>query len=135
MTNEPTSPPPPEPSSPPSSPTRDPAGDLHDRMEAFGREAQAAGERLGRQAQVAGERFGREAQATGERLARDPNVVTVGVWFGRFWGLVLIAIGLWFFGQVTLGLDLPNLDWNLVWPLALVVIGATVLVSGLARRR
>lgn len=114
MTNEPTPPP----------PTRDTGDELHDRMQAFGREAQAAGERLGRQ-----------AQAAGERLAADPNVVSAGIWFGRLWGLVLIAVGLWFFGQVTLGLDLPSLDWNLAWPIVLILVGGTILVSGLARRR
>jgi hypothetical protein len=129
MTNEAATPPP---SSPPP---RDTTDHLHDRMEAFGREAQAAGERLGRQAQVAGERFGKEAQATGERLARDPGVVSAGVWMARLWGLVLIAIGLWFFAQVTLGMDLPTFDWDLVWPLVLIVVGGSILVSGLARRR
>ena len=134
MTNEPTTPASPSATPPPARP-RDTPDELQDRMQAFGREAQDAGERLGRQAQVAGERFGREAQAVGERLAGDPAVVSAGVWFGRFWGLVLVAIGLWFFGQVTLGLDLPSFDWNLAWPLFLIVIGGTILVTGLARRR
>lgn len=129
MTNEPASLPP---ASPP--PARD-SDEVHDRMEAFGREAQAAGERFGRQARVAGERFGKEAQAAGERFARDPAVVSMGIWIGRLWGLVLIAIGLWFFAQVTLGVDLPAFDWNLVWPLVLIVAGSSILVSGLARRR
>ena len=135
MTNEPP-PPPTQPSStPPPPPPRDTADELHDRMQTFGREAQAAGERLGRQAQVAGERFGREAQAAGERIAADPNVVSAGIWFGRLWGLVLVAIGLWFFAQITLGMDLPSFDWDVAWPVFLIVVGGTVLVSGLARRR
>ncbi|HEX7949509.1 MAG TPA: hypothetical protein VF494_04100 [Candidatus Limnocylindrales bacterium] len=111
MTNEPTTPPPSQPARP--SPPPATRGELNDRMQAFGREAQAAG----------------------ERLAADPNVISAGVWFGRLWGLVLIAIGLWFFAQVTLGMDLPAFDWNLAWPLFLIVIGGTILVSGLARRR
>lgn len=101
-----------EPTIQPSAP-RDPADHLHDRMEAFGREAQAAGERFG----------------------KDPGVVSFGIWMGRLWGVVLIAVGLWFFAQVTLGWDLPTFDSNLVWPLVLIVIGGTILVSGLARRR
>jgi hypothetical protein len=123
MTNEPTMPP------------RDAGDQLHDRMEAFGREAQAAGERFGRQAQVAGERFGKEAQAAGERLARDPAFVSAGTWIVRVWGLVLIGIGLWFFAEVDLGVDLPTFDWDLIWPLVLIVVGGSILVSGLARRR
>jgi uncharacterized integral membrane protein len=104
-------------------------------MESIGRDAQSAGERFGRQAQVAGERFGREAQAAGERWGRDPGVIAAGTWFARFWGLVLIAIGAWFFAQTTLGLNVPGFDWDLLWPAALIVLGGMLITSALARRR
>jgi hypothetical protein len=114
---------------------RDTGDEFQARMEAFGREAQAAGERFGRQAQVAGERFGREAQAAGERLARDPGVIAVGTWFTRFIGLIVIVVGAWLFAEFNLGWDLPALDWNLIWPAALVLLGGLAIASAMTRRR
>jgi len=51
------------------------------------------------------------------------------------WGLVLVAVGGWFFLDRTLGLDLPEIDWGDVWPIVLIVIGIAVILRGLARRR
>ena len=107
-----------------SEPRRDVGTQFQQRMEAFGRDAQAAGER-----------FGREAQAAGDRLSRDPELVAAGTWFGRFIGLVLIVLGLWFFGVVSLGLDLPAFRWDVVWPALLIVLGGLVLLSAVLRRR
>ena len=105
-------------------PRRDTADELQARMQAFGREAQAAGERLGR-----------DAQAAGERMARDPGWIAFGTWFGRLWGLVLIAIGTWFLADITLGLDLPAFDWQLIWPVALIAIGGLFILTAAVRRR
>jgi hypothetical protein len=81
------------------------------------------------------EAFGREAQAAGERWARDPQVVSAGTSFTRFFGLVLIVLGLWLFGRFTLDLDLPAVNWDLVWPLGLIALGGFVLLSAATRRR
>lgn len=51
------------------------------------------------------------------------------------WGLILIAVGGWFFLDRTLGLDLPDIDWGNVWPVILIVVGAALLLQGLGRRR
>jgi hypothetical protein len=112
-----------------------PSADLGDRMEALGREAAAAGERFSREAAAAGERFGREAQVVGQRLQRDPAVVGAADWASRAWGLLVLAIGLWFFADVTLGFDMPSLAWRELWPLLLVVVGLGIVLRGLARRR
>lgn len=48
-------------------------------------------------------------------------------------GLILLAVGLWFFADQTLGLDLPTLRWSQLWPVILIIIGAWVLFG--ARRR
>lgn len=55
---------------------------------------------------------------------RGPSIVV---------GLVLLAVGLWFFAEHTLGLDLPTLRWSQLWPVILIVIGVWVLFG--ARRR
>jgi hypothetical protein len=105
-------------------PKRDLADEFQQQMDSFGRHAQAAGERLGR-----------EAQAAGDRWSRDPELVSAGTWLTRLIGLGFIAVGLWFFGVVSLRLDLPAIDWDLVWPALLVVVGGLVLVSAVMRRR
>lgn len=48
-------------------------------------------------------------------------------------GLILLAVGLWFFAEHTLGLDLPTLRWSQLWPLILIVVGVWILLG--ARRR
>ncbi len=98
--------------------------ELGDRMRSFGRDAQ-----------VAGDRFGREAQVAGERLAHDPDVIAVGTMLGRLWGVVLIVVGLWLLAEVSLGLDLPGIDWGLAWPVVLMALGGLVILSAALRRR
>jgi len=49
-------------------------------------------------------------------------------------GLILIAIGAWYFLETTLGLDLPQLRWGSLWPLILIVIGGLILVRSVQRR-
>lgn len=77
----------------------------------------------------------------------EPRNVTPGDWRSReaprrrpdtgtvVWGLILIAVGGWFFLDRTLGIDMPDLDWDALWPVVLIVIGAAVIVQGLNRRR
>lgn len=55
--------------------------------------------------------------------------------FGRVWGLLLLAVGLWFFADITLGLDMPAVAWRDLWPVALIVVGLAVVLRGLAIRR
>jgi hypothetical protein len=110
------------------------SADLGDRAKAFGTEAQAAGERFGREAQAAGERLSVEARELGERMRNDPTWAGAGDAASRAWGLIILAIGLWFFLDVTLGYSLPSLPWRDIWPAALILIGGAVVVRGLARR-
>lgn len=113
-----------EPTAAPAPTPPDTADQLQHRMQAFGKEAQEAGQRLGREAQVAGDRW-----------SRDPSVLRVADAGARLWGLVLLAVGLWFFAQVTLGLPLPNIAWRDLWPAVLVLIGLFVILRGMTRRR
>jgi hypothetical protein len=57
-------------------------------------------------------------------------------WPPVIFGLILLGIGLWFFAEVTLGIDLPTIRWGQLWPLILIVIGVLVLYgSRLGRSR
>jgi len=96
----------------------------------FGRRAEEIGREFGHRA----EHLGAEAEAAGRRLAKDPAVTGfVDVW-SRFWGVVLIAVGLWFFADVTLEVDLPSIPWGDLWPVLLIALGVTVVLSGMRRR-
>jgi hypothetical protein len=107
----------PSPAAPPKPPT------FEERMDRFGEEVGAAGER-----------FGREAEAFGQRLASDPNVRRAGDTAARIWGLFILAVGAWFFGDVTLGYDMPSVPWGDVWPVGLIAIGLLVVLRGMTRR-
>ncbi len=62
----------------------------------------------------------------GARRAIDTGTV--------IWGLILIAVGAWFFACTTRGVDMPDIDWASTWPIILVVIGGAVIIQGLGRR-
>ena len=49
-------------------------------------------------------------------------------------GIALIAIGLWFFLDRTLGVDLPRVQWGTIWPVILIVIGGLILLRSFQRR-
>jgi hypothetical protein len=53
-------------------------------------------------------------------------------WPAVVFGIVLIVIGLWFFAEHTLGLDLPTIRWGQLWPLFIIGIGLLILYG--ARR-
>ena len=68
----------------------------------------------------------------GRSRRTDPDP---GRWATIAFGLVVIAIGLWFFADRTLGIDLPRIDWGSLWPLALIGLGAWILLGADSRRR
>jgi hypothetical protein len=49
-------------------------------------------------------------------------------------GLVLIAIGLYYFLDRTLGIAMPTIRWSTIWPVVLIVIGGLVLLRSVSRR-
>ena len=49
-------------------------------------------------------------------------------------GLIVVAIGLWFFADQTLGLDLPRLSWSELWPVFLILVGGWLLYTSMRRR-
>lgn len=48
-------------------------------------------------------------------------------------GLILLAVGAWFFADQTLGLDLPTLRWSQLWPIALILVGGWILLAAMRR--
>ena len=92
-------------------------------------------ERFGREAGAAGERFGKRAEDAAHRWSKDAGVVRAADTAGRIWGLIVLAVGLWFLADVTLGYDMPSIAWRDLWPIALIGIGLLVVVRGMTRRR
>jgi hypothetical protein len=53
---------------------------------------------------------------------RDGRYATV------FVGLLFLVIGTWFFLERTLGITMPSIEWDAVWPVILIVLGLIVLI-------
>jgi hypothetical protein len=49
-------------------------------------------------------------------------------------GLALIAVGVYYFLERTLGVTLPRIQWSTVWPIVLIVVGAVVLLRSFQRK-
>lgn len=81
-----------------------------------------------------GKAIGKEAEAAADRLSRDPSMLRAADVAGAVGGVIVLAIGVWFLADVTLGMDLPAVSWGEVWPLALIVLGLAVVASGTGRR-
>jgi hypothetical protein len=64
-------------------------------------------------------------QRTGGDTGRNGAIV---------FGVILVAIGLWFFADRTLGLEMPRLDWGDLWPVLVIGLGAWIVLSSLGRR-
>jgi hypothetical protein len=43
-------------------------------------------------------------------------------------GLAILAIGLWYFADRTLGLEMPDLDPGQLWPVAIIAVGVWMIV-------
>ena len=50
-------------------------------------------------------------------------------------GGILLLVGIYYLFQQTLGFDIPDLNWNQIWPLILIVIGGLVLYGAWSRSR
>ena len=52
---------------------------------------------------------------------RGSNVATILV------GLVFVVIGTWYFLDTTLGLTMPDIEWDNLWPILLIAIGGVIV--------
>jgi hypothetical protein len=53
---------------------------------------------------------------------------------GLGFGLIVLAIGIWYFLDQTLGLEMPRIDWRAAWPVFLIAIGAVLVFRSAGRR-
>ena len=60
---------------------------------------------------------------------RGPSVAAVVV------GVVFLGIGVWYFLDDTLGLTMPSISWDTLWPVALIALGGVILFRAAADRR
>ena len=56
-----------------------------------------------------------------------------GRWGTIVFGVILVAVGLWFFADQTLGLDMPRLRWSELWPIFIIVLGGWIVLGSMRR--
>lgn len=56
-----------------------------------------------------------------------------GRWGTVVFGVILVAVGLWFFADQTLGLDMPRLRWSELWPVLIIVLGGWIVLGSIRR--
>ena len=60
---------------------------------------------------------------------RGPDIATLVV------GGVFLAIGVWYFLDDTLALQMPDISWGSLWPVFLIVLGAVIIWRAALDRR
>jgi hypothetical protein len=50
-------------------------------------------------------------------------------------GLIVLGVGLWFFAEQTLRLEMPDIEWRQAWPVILIAIGAWIVLGAMRDRR
>jgi hypothetical protein len=54
---------------------------------------------------------------------------------GVIFGGILLVVGIYYLFQQTLGFDIPDLNWNQIWPILLVILGVVIVYENWSRRR
>ena len=49
-------------------------------------------------------------------------------------GAIFVVIGLWYFLDQTLALEMPRINWRDIWPIFLIAIGGIMLYRAAGRR-
>jgi uncharacterized membrane protein len=54
---------------------------------------------------------------------------------GLVFGAIVLLFGIYFLLRQTLGFDLPDLEWNQIWPILLIGLGGVIVYDNWMRRR
>jgi hypothetical protein len=49
-------------------------------------------------------------------------------------GLIILAIGVYYFLDRTLGIAMPQIEWRGLWPILLIILGGLILFRSIERR-
>jgi TRAP-type C4-dicarboxylate transport system permease small subunit len=49
-------------------------------------------------------------------------------------GAILLLVGGYYLLVNTFGIDLPELDWDMIWPIAVIGLGVAVVARAVASR-
>ena len=50
-------------------------------------------------------------------------------------GAILLVVGAYYLLANTFGFNMPEINWDQVWPIFLIVLGASVVLRAVASRR
>jgi drug/metabolite transporter (DMT)-like permease len=53
---------------------------------------------------------------------------------GLVFGAILLVVGIYYLLRQSLGFNLPDLNWDQLWPVFLMALGAVVLYGAWSRR-
>lgn len=48
-------------------------------------------------------------------------------------GAILLLVGVWYLLRNTFGFEMPEIDWDTVWPLIVIAIGFSVVARAMRR--
>lgn len=54
---------------------------------------------------------------------------------GIVFGVILLLVGGYYLLQQTLGLNLPDLNWDQLWPVIVMIIGGVIVYGAWSRNR
>jgi len=49
-------------------------------------------------------------------------------------GVILLLVGGYYLLRNTFGVEIPDLDWDMIWPFAIIALGVGVLLRAMGRR-
>jgi uncharacterized integral membrane protein len=48
---------------------------------------------------------------------------------GLIFGGILLLVGIYYLLRNTLGIELPDLEWDIIWPIIVIAIGVGIVLS------
>jgi hypothetical protein len=64
---------------------------------------------------------------------RPPATRDPGHTASLVFGAILLVLGIWFFLDQTLGIDLPTIRWSQLWPVFLIGLGLWIVLMAMRR--